>query len=38
MKFYDVPLHDFFADEAKNARSVAIALNPLIGRPAPPAN
>lgn len=38
MKVYEVPLHDRFADEAKNVRSVAIALNPLIGRPAPPAN
>ncbi|HKA32195.1 MAG TPA: hypothetical protein VKH64_03210 [Candidatus Binatia bacterium] len=38
MKFYEVPLHDLFADQAKNLRSVAIALNPLIGQPAPPAN
>ena len=38
MTVYDVPRHDLFADEAKNIRSVAIALNPLLGRPVPPAN
>jgi hypothetical protein len=37
MKPVDVPADEFFTDDARNARSVDLALNPLIGQPIPPA-
>lgn len=36
MKIYDLLLHDLLADEARNIRSIGIALNPLVGQPSPP--
>ncbi|HEX9444852.1 MAG TPA: hypothetical protein VGA73_12065, partial [Candidatus Binatia bacterium] len=36
MKFVDVPRIDLFVDRARNAHAVDAALNPLVGKTAPP--
>lgn len=36
-QFVDVPAIDLFIDEARNAHAVEAALNPLVGKTAPPA-